>query len=280
MRELVDSRDSILERALSPSRRLWRMAAAAAMIVGTGCTGTPAHNPDAGASEDANGSDVGSPPVCGGRARETFAFEFLGIPELASAPGDAFDIDGTGDTCAVPDWPNHLDNHLPDNLRDADAELLGVDIRSAIDGIVVCDDSNQCGSAFRLERDFGTSCSRYSVLTDEGSVIASGVGYGDSGWLGTLSLAFLVDGQRVRFRLSEATFRLRSDQSRILLGGYLNADDNRAFATDLCAIATNTEGQCNVDGFVDLWSSQGDIRIAGRCDGLSVAMTLRRVTTP
>lgn len=274
------SRDSIAQRADVSQKQLWRVVAAATML-STACTGTPStQHPDAGTPHDANGSDALSPPICGGGTRQVFTFEFLEIPELASAPGDAFDIDHTGDVCSVPDWPNRLDNHLPDNLRDFETELPGVDIRDAIDGLVVCDETDQCGSAVRIEREAGVDCDRYSVLTDTDTVVASGTGVGESGLLGALSLGLLVDGQLVRIRLSGTTFRLAGDQSRLLLGGYLNASDNRTFATNLCAIATSSEGQCDVDGFVDLWSSQGDIQTAGLCDALSVALTLSRVTAP
>lgn len=266
----------VASRSASFARKRFRCLAVVTAVLLTSCTsGSSLSSPDASASEASS-----SPPICGGRGRETFTFEFLAIPELSSAPGDAFDLDRMGGVCNVPDGPNSVDNHLPDNLRDFDLELPGVDIRNAVDALVVCDDAGQCGSAFRLERDAGNDCNRYALLTDQNSVVASGVGYWESGSLGTVSLALLVDGHLVRLRLSGAVFRLAGDQSRLLLGGFLIPADNQSFAEDLCTLATSAQGQCDTNGFVDLWRSQSDVPIAGQCAGLSVALTLVRVASP
>lgn len=55
--------------------------------------------------------------------------------------------------------------------------------------------------------------------------------------------------------------------------------DNRTFAEDLCALATSADGQCDTNGFVELWTSLGDIPVAGTCSGLSVALRFQRVAS-
>lgn len=266
--------------------------AALAVLAVVGCGGTSDVPHDMGRGQLDLGAII-TPPPCGGLGTARYRITALHIPtavDVSQGRRVGHNVDGTGTTCGVEDFPGGVDNAL----IDLSSELTtftppdgGFDFQAAIDAALNCPADAEPTTCTRLELfvsvHSGTACAVVAFEDGEGATLAGpAVGSLDgSGGLRLqaegLALSIPAHTQAGVVSIDLAVSNLvmtatvgASELSDLVLGGFI---ERSAFETLMMELLPALGDGVTYPDIAPLLEDLYDVELGGMCSGLSLGFT-------